>query len=214
MRPKKDPGIRRDAFISASTELFIEKGYEAVSIRDVLDAVADKTASPSVFYYYFSSKDELYRSCVQAVAQAYLCSMQACFSIEGKSTAEWMIALVQGMETYLLNDRNLIVTGKSTANRLFVLDMRQQVTSQIAAMWAQVFASSFGMTARKAEETALFLAGGISELITAYMLGGDRSKEAVSSLSSSIVRMAVSVIGFPAEQQEELLAALQAYQNE
>ena len=47
MKVKKDPKMRREAFIKAATELFVEKGYDAVSIRAVLDAVGDKTASPT-----------------------------------------------------------------------------------------------------------------------------------------------------------------------
>ena len=129
MRTKKNPGIRQEVFISAATELYMEKGYEAVSIRDVLNAVADKTASPSVFYYYFSSKDELYRACVESVAKSYLASMTEAFSVESKTASEWMFSLVSGLKEYLMNERNLIVTSESSPNRIFILDMREPLAS-------------------------------------------------------------------------------------
>lgn len=53
MRRKKDPEIRREVFIRAAQALFLSRGYESVSVRDVLDAVGERSASPSVFYYYF-----------------------------------------------------------------------------------------------------------------------------------------------------------------
>ncbi|MSS59135.1 TetR/AcrR family transcriptional regulator [Erysipelotrichaceae bacterium Oil+RF-744-GAM-WT-6] len=58
--------MRKEEFIHAAEQLFLEKGYEHVSIRNVLDAVGNKTASPSVFYYYFSSRDVLYHACIEA----------------------------------------------------------------------------------------------------------------------------------------------------
>jgi AcrR family transcriptional regulator len=78
----RDYNDRREAFIETSIPLFIYKGYSNVSVRDVLDAVNDKTASPSVFYYYFSSKDELYRSCIEYIAESYISGFEKIFDLE------------------------------------------------------------------------------------------------------------------------------------
>lgn len=40
-----------------ASRLFSEKGYEAVSVRDILDVVG---GAPGMFYYYFKSKQEIY----------------------------------------------------------------------------------------------------------------------------------------------------------
>ena len=37
--------------------LFEKKGYEGVSVRDILDAVGGQ---PGMFYYYFKSKQDIY----------------------------------------------------------------------------------------------------------------------------------------------------------
>lgn len=72
-RPKKDPDIKRKAFIEAATELFFTKGYEYTSVQDILLAVGGGTAlSPSVFYYYFQSKDDLFEAAVQKYMQAHI----------------------------------------------------------------------------------------------------------------------------------------------
>lgn len=208
MRTKKDPGIRQEVFINAATELFMEKGYESVSVRNVLDAVADKTASPSVFYYYFSSKDELYRACVEAVAKSYLASMTEAFSAEGKTTAEWMLSLVSGLSKHLMNERNLIVTGESSPNRMFILDMREQVTVQITELWADSLKTSFGFSAEEAESMAQFLAGGVGELMFQFMQGGMHDQDSVCDFTERTVRFVMNTIGLPENQKKQLITAL------
>lgn len=68
-RPKKDPNIKRKIFIEAASKLFFEKGYDNTSIQDILLEVGGGDAlSPSVFYYYFQSKDDLF----EAMAEEYM----------------------------------------------------------------------------------------------------------------------------------------------
>ena len=43
--------------IDAASALFAEKGYEAVSVRDILNVV---NGAPGMFYYYFKSKQDIY----------------------------------------------------------------------------------------------------------------------------------------------------------
>ncbi len=208
MRTKKDPCIRREAFISAATKLYMDKGCDGVSIRDILDAVADKTASPSVFYYYFSSKDELYRACVKTVADCYLASMKEAFFAEGKTIAEWMLGLVSGLEEYLISERNLIKTGSSSGNRAFILDMKEQVTEQVALLWASGLEDTFGIPAPEAFYTARFLAGGIGEIMFDHMQGDGYDQAAVFTLTENIVRLVINTIGLPDDQKNTLLETL------
>ena len=59
-RRRQDPTIRRGELIDAASRLFLSKGYAATSVRNILDEVGNRTASPSVFYYYFKSKQDIY----------------------------------------------------------------------------------------------------------------------------------------------------------
>lgn len=56
----KPPEIRKKELIDTAAELFAEKGYEAVSIRDILEKVH---GAPGMFYYYFkwSAVKQLWR---------------------------------------------------------------------------------------------------------------------------------------------------------
>lgn len=49
--------IRRQELIDIATGLFLEKGYEAVSVRDILDAI---NGAQGMFYHYFKSKQDIY----------------------------------------------------------------------------------------------------------------------------------------------------------
>lgn len=53
----KKPEIRRQELIDVAVALFTEKGYEAVSVRDILNVV---DGAPGMFYYYFKSKQDIY----------------------------------------------------------------------------------------------------------------------------------------------------------
>jgi len=208
MRPKKDPGIRQEAFIRAATLLFMKKGYDAVSIRDVLDAVDDKTASPSVFYYYFSSKSDLYRACAESVASEYLKGLNKCFEEEGVSLNQRIMMLVSCLECYLLNENNLVRTGNSTDNYLFILDMREKVTDAIAVQWESYLPKWFDVPVSEAHALGQFLAGGMGKMIYRFVIDGYYGKSAVYALSYDILNFASSAIGLPKEQKAQLLSAL------
>ncbi len=55
-------GGKRDEIIDAAAELFFEKGYEAVSVRMILDKVGGEIG---MFYHYFKSKDQLFDLAVE-----------------------------------------------------------------------------------------------------------------------------------------------------
>ena len=46
----KPPEERRRELVAAAARLFAEKGYESVSVRDIL---AEVNGAPGMFYYYF-----------------------------------------------------------------------------------------------------------------------------------------------------------------
>lgn len=53
----KKPEVRRQELIDIASALFAERGYEAVSVRDILNVV---DGAPGMFYYYFKSKQDIY----------------------------------------------------------------------------------------------------------------------------------------------------------
>ena len=65
-RNSKKPEVRKQELIEIAARLFAEKGYEAVSVRDILEVV---DGAPGMFYYYFRSKQDIY----VAAMEQYIC---------------------------------------------------------------------------------------------------------------------------------------------
>lgn len=58
----KKPEVRRQELIDVASALFAERGYEAVSVRDILNVV---DGAPGMFYYYFKSKQDIYLAAME-----------------------------------------------------------------------------------------------------------------------------------------------------
>ena len=65
--------VRREAFLDAGQKLIQAKGYEAMSIQDVLEEVP---ASRGAFYHYFDSKQALLEGVVDRFADAAMTTLQ------------------------------------------------------------------------------------------------------------------------------------------
>ncbi len=64
--------VRRDAFLDVAQRLVQTKGYEAMSIQDVLDELE---ASKGAFYHYFDSKQALLEAVVERFADQTIASL-------------------------------------------------------------------------------------------------------------------------------------------
>lgn len=64
-RDEESHTVRRDAFVDAAQQIMAVKGYEALSIQEVIDAVG---ASKGAFYHYFGAKSDLLEAVVERMA--------------------------------------------------------------------------------------------------------------------------------------------------
>jgi AcrR family transcriptional regulator len=65
--------VRRDAFVEAAQRLLQTKGYEQLSIQDVLDETG---SSKGAFYHYFDSKEALLDAAIDRIVDAGLAAAQ------------------------------------------------------------------------------------------------------------------------------------------
>lgn len=61
-------GGKRDEIIIAATKLFFQNGYEATSVRTIIDSVGGEVG---MFYHYFKSKDELFQIVIERFFEDY-----------------------------------------------------------------------------------------------------------------------------------------------
>src|SRR2546421_10655971 len=64
--------VRREAFLDVAQRLVQTKGYEAMSIQDVLDEL---DASKGAFYHYFDSKQALLEAVVERFADVAIADL-------------------------------------------------------------------------------------------------------------------------------------------
>jgi len=64
--------VRRDAFLDVAQRLIQTKGYEAMSVQDLLDELE---ASKGAFYHYFDSKQALLEAVVERFANGAMASL-------------------------------------------------------------------------------------------------------------------------------------------
>ena len=72
-----EPGAR-ERILDASRDLFTDKGFDAVSIREIAEAAGVNSA---LIYYYFQDKDGLYRQVLESV---FGCLLQRVQEITGR----------------------------------------------------------------------------------------------------------------------------------
>jgi AcrR family transcriptional regulator len=65
--------VRRDAFLDVAQRLVQTKGYETMSIQDLLDEL---DASKGAFYHYFDSKQALLEAVVERFADAGIAALE------------------------------------------------------------------------------------------------------------------------------------------
>ncbi len=73
-RISKPPEERKQELIDVAIRLFFTKGYEETSVRDILKEV---NGAPGMFYYYFASKEEIFRAAIDSYVERYIQSLTA-----------------------------------------------------------------------------------------------------------------------------------------
>ena len=62
MRVSKKPEERKQEITEAALELFLERGYENVSVKDITNKI---DVAAGLFHYYFHSKEDVFMECMR-----------------------------------------------------------------------------------------------------------------------------------------------------
>ena len=96
----------KDTIIEKSLELFAEKGYSAVSMRDIAGAVGIRS---STIYYYFKSKQDIFGAMTEkaetAIGEQEGIFIQALNSVSEIKREELVLAGVHHVTDYLRNEK-------------------------------------------------------------------------------------------------------------
>jgi AcrR family transcriptional regulator len=99
-------GVRRDAFLDVAQRLVETKGYEAMSIQDVLDALE---VSKGAFYHYFDSKQALLEAVVERFADGAMATMAPILSDPKLAALEKLEQVFAGIAGWKAERKEFVV---------------------------------------------------------------------------------------------------------
>ena len=98
--------VKRDAFIDAAQRLMQSKGWEQMSIQDVLDELE---ASRGAFYHYFDSKQALLEAVIDRMVDSGLGSVEPIVEDPNLPAAAKLVSVFSGIGRWKTDRRDLIL---------------------------------------------------------------------------------------------------------
>ena len=175
-----DEGNRRAELIRAAGRLFVDKGFDATTIRDIADAVGMRSGSP---FYHFKSKQDMLKAVMIEGLTAALEAQQA--ALAGlKEPEEKFRALVQSHLRIILEDHTefpvLLYEWRalSEESRAEVI----AVKDRYEAVWQPVLRElkKAGRIADDGKVARLLLFGALNWVVQWYRPGGGSGIEQIA----------------------------------
>jgi AcrR family transcriptional regulator len=131
--------VRRDAFIEAAQRLIVTKGYDALSVQDLLDAVG---ASKGAFYHYFDSKQALLSAVIDDMTDTVVGLAQPVVENEDLAAPAKLRELFRSIAQWKYDQSDLmfeiIETWWSDGNILVREHLRATVLERLSPVIAQI----------------------------------------------------------------------------
>ena len=132
---------RREAFLDAAQGLILAKGYEQMSVQDVLDEL---DVSRGAFYHYFDSKAALLDGVLRRMLDAGIAAVAPVVSDPDLSAREKLTRLFAGLQQWKAERRDLVLellrVWYSDDNALVRDKLRQGVPTYLAPMLDAIIA--------------------------------------------------------------------------
>lgn len=131
--------VRRDAFVDAGQQLIQGKGFEQMSIQDVLDAL---DASRGAFYHYFDSKEALLDAVIERMVDGATASLRPVVADPDMTATRKLQALFAGLATWKAERTELILAvirvWLSDGNAIVREKFRRRVTLRLSPLLADI----------------------------------------------------------------------------
>jgi AcrR family transcriptional regulator len=153
--------VRREAFLDTAQRLIQTKGYEQMSVQDVLDAL---DTSRGAFYHYFDSKLELLEAVVERFADAALSAVDPILADSRLPALGKLEKIVAGIARFKAQSKDLMLAlievMNSDGNALFREKLRRMTASRLGPMLSQIIRQGIAEGAVKVgnpDETAMVI---------------------------------------------------------
>jgi AcrR family transcriptional regulator len=150
--------VRREAFVEAAQRLMQSKGYEQMSIQDLLDEL---DASRGAFYHYFDSKQELLEAVIERMVDAGLASIAPVLDNPDLSATAKLVGVFNGIGRWKTERKALVLAllqvWISDDNAIVREKFRHRLAGRMVPMLARVVSQGIeerAFTAKSSVETA------------------------------------------------------------
>jgi AcrR family transcriptional regulator len=133
--------VKRDAFVDVAQRLIGTKGYEQLSVQEVIDAVG---ASKGAFYHYFGSKGDLLEAVVERMADAATVAWQPILAAPGLPAARRLEGVFRSVAAIKAERRDLVLAildaWMSDDNAIVRDKLRAMVASRMTPLLRELIA--------------------------------------------------------------------------
>lgn len=180
-RITKPPLERRKEIIEAAKTIFMEKGFEAAQISDIVQQI---NVSQGLVYHYFRSKTEMLYAVIDDIAltkQSHITEVVANNNLSARQKIDWLL-------DYKLNSGGLDVLDLGISSDVAVQEYcSKKITSSAIPMVLELLQrgnSDGSWHCEYPEETALFIANGFRGFYDNFGSINDkeRAKKALSDI--------------------------------
>ena len=143
--------LRRDAFIDVAARLIQTRGYEQLSVEEILSELG---ASKGAFYHYFDSKEALLEAVVDRVSDAAAAALAPIVDDPGLSAVAKLEALFRGLAQWK-NARHDLMLGLL---EVWLSDDNTGVREKVRCEVATRFGPLLAVIVRQGEQEGIFTA--------------------------------------------------------
>jgi AcrR family transcriptional regulator len=198
---------RRDAFLDVAQRLIVTKGYEQMSIQDLLDQLE---TSRGALYHYFDSKQALLDGVVERFADAAMAQVDPILKDPALPALAKLERALGGIAQFKAEQKDLVMAimevWQSDGNALVRERVRRLTAERMTPILTLVITQAVReglVTAVHPEETArllLYLIYGYQELASEQFLGrqvGTVSYEQVLKSNRAFTEAFERILGIP-----------------
>lgn len=131
--------VRREAFLDAATKLIQAKGYEQLSIADV---IAEVSASKGAFYHYFGSKADLLDGVVLRLVESGTAALEPVAADPTLSAVQKFDAVFEGLAGFKAERKELIFafldSWMSEDNAVVREHLRRAAQARMTPLYARI----------------------------------------------------------------------------
>jgi AcrR family transcriptional regulator len=200
--------LRRDAFIDAAQRLIQTKGYEQMSIQDVLDAL---DTSRGAFYHYFDSKVALLEAVVERMVDVATATLEPIADDPDLPALQKLQRVFTGLAGWKMEREELLMAlmrvWLSDENAIMREKLRQRTTLRFTPLLARIVRQGMTegvFTVSSAEHTARVMVSlvlGANETVTRLWFARRTDTVSFEEVEQTIVAFTEAferVLGLPA----------------